>query len=494
MLMGMDERPNRIPDAVPKASSEPLPEISSFLEPFAPLFRRSQSRHSLERYITGLLTDLDRKNCDTIAAAVAGTSTERLQHLLTDADWDSRQLDAARVRSLSEKSPQEGGILVLDDTSFPKKGKSSVGVARQYCGALGKRANCQVVVSAHYVADELQSSRPLHWPVSAQLYLPEGWANDRGRRERAHVPEEVGFRSKPQIALSLVDLSLEWGVPFEVVVADSGYGKYPMFLEGLEERKLPYVSGVESTFGVRRPEEVVAAKEAGAPPYKGRGQPPKERPAPLYTAKEVIESLPEERWQTVVWREGTKGTLSKQMVALRAHRATGSDRHSTTHERVVTAQEGWLIAERPLRRSEKGEDLPDEEELKYYYSSLGADVSLERLAALAKSRWAIEQFYEDAKEECGLGDYQGRRWDGVHRHLALVMVAYSFLMLHSSVTTAGAESSSSSSEKAFFPLGQAHDAAGHPQAGTGVVARRSGEVVRRNRQDKDLSSSQKLTK
>lgn len=486
MLVGMEDHRLNIPDAVPKASTDPLPEIAQFLKPFAPLFRRSQSRHSLERYITGLLTDLDRKNCDTIAAAVAGTSTERLQHLLTDADWDSQELDGARLRSLSEKSP-EGGILVLDDTSFPKQGKSSVGVARQYCGALGKRANCQVVVSAHYVADEPQSSRPLHWPVCAQLYLPESWAKDRQLREKAHIPDEVQFWSKPQIGLSLVDLSGEWGVPFEVVVADSGYGKYPMFLEGLEERKLPYVCGVESTFGVRRPEEVRAAKEAGAPPYRGRGQPPKERPAPLYTAEGVVGSLPEEAWQTVLWREGTKGTLSKQMVALRVHRATGSDRMSTTHERVVTAAEGWLIAERPLRRAAE-EDLPSEEELKYYYSSLAGDVPLERLAALAKSRWAIEQFYEDAKGECGLGDYQGRRWDGLHRHLALVMVAYSFLMLHSSIL---GEDSSSSSEEAFSPLqsGQAHDAASDTQAGTGVVATRSGAVVHRNRSDKDLSPS-----
>jgi SRSO17 transposase len=454
MLVGMEEhRPNRIPDAVPKASTEPLPEIANFLKPFAPLFRRSQSRHSLERYVTGLLTDLDRKNCDTIAAAVAGTSTERLQHLLTDADWDSQELDGARVRFLSARSPK-GGILVLDDTSLPKQGNSSVGVARQYCGALGKRANCQVVLSAHYVADEPGSSRPLHWPVCAQLYLPESWTKDRQLREKAHIPDEVQFWSKPQIALSLVDLSREWGVPFEVVVADSGYGKYPMFLEGLEERKLPYVCGVESTFGVRLPEEVRAAKEAGAPPYKGRGRPPKGRPAPLYTAKEVIGSLPQEAWQTVVWREGTKGTLSKQMVAVRVHRATGSLRHSTTHERVVTAAEGWLITERPLQ-SER-EDLAGEEELKYYYSSLGADVPPERLAALAHSRWAIEQFYEDAKGECGLDDYQGRRWDGLHRHLALVMVAYSFLMLESSVN--GADTSG----EPFSPHGAAHHASGHP--------------------------------
>jgi SRSO17 transposase len=487
MLVGMHESPN-IPDAVPKASTEPLPEISAFLEPFAPLFRRSQSRHSLERYVTGLLTDLDRKNCDTIAAAVAGTSTERLQHLLTDADWDSQELDGARVRSLSGESP-EGGILLLDDTSFPKQGKSSVGVARQYCGALGKRANCQVLVSAQYVADEPESSRPLHWPVGARLYLPEGWANDRGRRERAHVPEGVRFRTKPRIALSLVDLSGEWEVPFDVVVAGSGYGDNPDFLKGLEERKLSYVCGVESTFGVRRPEEVRAAKEAGTPPYKGRGQPPKERPAPLYTAKEVVGSLPRQAWQTVVWREGTKGTLSKRMVAVRVHRATGSARHSTAHERVMTAEEGWLIAERPPRP--EGKDLPSEEELKYYYSSLGADVALERLAALAHSRWAIEQFYEDAKGECGLGDYQGRRWDGLHRHLALSMVAYSFLMLHSSIL-----GEDPSHEEAFSPLfsGQAHDAAGDPQAGTDVVAGGSGGVVRRNREDKDLPSTQELTK
>jgi SRSO17 transposase len=450
MLVGMDHTAN-IPSAVPKASSDPLPEIAEFLEPFASLFRRSQSRNSLERYITGLLTDLDRKNCDTISAALAGTSTERLQHLLTDADWDSLKLDGARVRSLSAKSPK-GGMLVLDDTSFPKQGKASVGVARQYCGALGKRANCQVVVSAEYVADEPESSRPLHWPLSGRLYLPEGWATDLKRREISHVPEEVIFSSKPQIALSLVDLSREWEVPSEVVVADSGYGKYPSFLGGLEERKLSYVCGVESTFGVRLPEEVRAAKEAGAPPYQGRGQPPKERPAPLYTARELIGSLPEEAWRTVSWREGTKGTLSKQMVALRTHRATGSDRHSIDHELVLTAAEGWLIAERALPGQPSSTENEEGEEELNYYSSLGAEVSLERLASLAKSRWAIEQFYEDAKGECGLGDFQGRRWEGLHRHLALSMLAYSFLMLHSSVTR-GAGGDSSSSGEVFFPLG-----------------------------------------
>ena len=437
--------------AIPKASSDPLPELAEFLKPFAPLFRRRQSRQSLERYITGLLTDLGRKNCQTIASAVAGTSTERLQHLLTDAEWDPLELDAARVRLLSKRSPK-GGILILDDTSLPKKGNSSVGVAPQYSGTLGKIANCQILASAEYVADEPSSSTPLHWPICGRLYLPEeSWAKDSERRKRAHVPEEIGFATKPQLALDMVDLARQWEVPFELVVADSGYGKNPAFLEALERRRLPYVCGVERTFGVRLPEEVEAAGAAAPPAYQGRGRPPKARPAPLYTAEDVAGSLSEEAWQVVSWREGTKGMLSKQMVALRVHRATGSqERYSRAHQHVSTGPEGWLIVERPL---------PGEEgDSKYYFSTLPADqLSVERLGALAHSRWVIEQFYEDAKGECGLGDHQGRRWDGVHRHLALVMLTYSFLAVHSSI-----HGEDSQSKKDLFPLRQAHNATGHP--------------------------------
>ncbi len=482
-----------IPVAIPKASSEPLPEIAAFLEPFAPLFRRVQSRQSLERYITGLLTDLDRKNCDTISAALAATSTERLQHLLTDAEWDPLELDAARVRRLSEKSP-EGGILVLDDTSFPKKGTRSVGVARQYCGELGKVANCQVVVSAQYVADEPQSQRPLHWPVSARVYLPEEeWALDPQRRKRAHVPEEVLFETKPQIALCVVDRALAWGVPFEFVVADAGYGDNPNFLEGLEEREVAYVCAIESTFGVRKPEEVVAAEEAGPPPYGGMGHPPKERPAPLYSAEEAIGSVEEEAWAKVSWREGAKGTLSKRMVAVRAHWATGSPRHTTSHSRVRTGREGWLIGERALPDPEEGgEEKQGEEKIKYYFSDLPEDTSLARLAELAHARWNIEQFYEDAKGECGLGDYQGRRWDGLHRHLSLVMLAYSFLMVRSLSSEAEEEPSP---WEGFFPLGgKANDAAGNPPAGVDVAVGGSGGVVHRNGSDKDVQTTQELTK
>jgi len=440
-----------IPIAVAKASPSSLPELDAYLEPFAHLFRRRQSRDSLDRYITGLLTDLGRKNCDTIAAAVAGTSTERLQHLLTDADWDSLALDKERVSGLVTSSPP-GGILVLDDTGLPKQGRASVGVARQYSGTLGKVGNCQVVVSAEYVADEPASSTPLHWPVSAQLYLPESWATQPERRTQGHIPEEVMFHTKPEIALSLVDRARAWGVPFRLVVADAGYGSNPAFLEGLEARQLLYLCGVEKSFGVRLPDEVRVADAAPPPEYGGFGRPPSRRPAPLYTVREIAQSLPDAAWHTIAWRDGTKGPLRKQFAALRVHWATGNpdNGRSVEHHTVRTGPEGWLLVERPL----PGEDG----ELKFYYSNLPADTTLERLVQVAHARWVIEQFYEDAKGECGLDDYQGRLWEGLHRHIALVMLAYSFL---AGQRVAAPEDG----EGVFFPSAAAANAPSRASAG-----------------------------
>jgi SRSO17 transposase len=324
---------------------------------------------------------------------------------------------------LTAASPR-GGVLVLDDTGLPKQGKHSVGVARQYSGTLGRTANCQVVVSAEYLAEPTRS-RPIHWPVSAQLYLHRSWADDPARCARAHVPEAITFQTKPALALALIDRARDWGVPFGTVVADAGYGENPPFLLGLEERGLAYVCAVPSSFGVRRPEEVSAAAATPPPAYQGRGRPRLPRPAPLYTVANCGAALPAEIWQVVSWRAGSTGPLRKQCAALRVHWATGSpvagqSERSINDARVRTAPEGWLLVERPL---------PGEEgETKYYLSNLPADILLRRLVLLAHSRWVVEQFYEDAKGECGLDEYQGRRWDGLHRHLALVMVAYSFLV------------------------------------------------------------------
>ena len=254
-----------------------FPELAAYLEPFAPLFRRSTSRESVERYLTGLLTDLERKNCDTIAAAVAGTSTERLQHLLTDAAWEPQTLDQQRVTALVFQSPRHS-ILVVDDTGLPKQGRASVGVTRQYSGTLGKVANCQVVVSVHYVADEPTSRAPVHWPLTARLYLPEGWATDAARRSKVHVPAEVAFQTKPELALTLVDQARMWGVPFATVVADAGYGDNPAFLQGLDEPAAPlrgggeqYVRGAPASGGPSRcplgaPASTGAGPAAQTPP------------------------------------------------------------------------------------------------------------------------------------------------------------------------------------------------------------------------------------
>jgi SRSO17 transposase len=464
---------------VPQASPDPLPELAAFLRPFARLFRNRQSRVTMERYLTGLLTDLSRKNCDTIAAVVAGTSTERLQHLLTDAAWDPQTLDVVRVQTLSALSPAHG-ILIVDDTGLPKKGAASVGVAHQYSGTLGKQGNCQVVVSAEYVADEPTTQTPLHWPVTAQLYLPQSWAGDPARRRRAHVPADLAFAPKTALALTLVDRARTWGVPFDVVVADAGYGDAPSFLAALEGRQVSAICAVASTFGVRLPEELAAAQEP-VPVLlpRGRGQPKKARPAPRRSAHAVLASLPEAAWQPITWRVGAKGPLRKQVVALRAHWATGSPSHSGTHSRVRTGPEGWLIGERPMPG--------DAGEVKYFFSSLPAETPLDRLVTLAHSRWAIEQFYEDAKGECGLDQYQGRRWDGLHRHLALVMLAYSFLAVHALLPHAA-------SPAGFSPLRSSAHAPRRSSPGARLALPRPGPVADPDQADQDVPAPKKLTK
>jgi SRSO17 transposase len=403
-------------------------------------------------------------------------------------------VDEARVKRLLSLHPVTDGILIFDDTGLPKKGSASVGVAPQYSGTLGKIGNCQVVVSAEYLADDPASATPLHFPVSAQLFLPESWVQDGERRKQAHVPEQLREQTKPEIALGLLDRARAWGVPIQAVVVDAGYGDNPNFLRGLAERRVPYMCAVQSTFGCRLPDEVQATA-AQTPVYGGRGQPRKPRPAPLYTVKELIAALPASAWQTIKWREGTKGTMQVQAVALRVHWATGSSLHSTSHSRVHTGPQGWLLAERPVPAAVVDDPQPtlvepqemQEEQIKYWFSVLPPETSLQRLVLLAHARWVIEQFYEDAKQECGLDHYQGRSWDGLHRHLALVMLAYSFLMFYRLTLPLP-------SGEAFPPLRHTKLAAfrASPSAALAVPGPRS--LAPSHPADRSLPSQQKLTK
>ena len=284
-----------------------------------------------------------------------------------------------------------------------------MGVAPQYCGVLGKKANGQVAVTTVYVDPYFA------WPVNGQLYLPESWANDPARRKRAGIPPSISFQTKPAIALHLIDQAKAAGVPFRIVVGDGGYGDNPAFLDGLEARKLSSVVGVHRDFGVRLPEEVAAAAAQPVPPTKQAGR-PRTHPhpvqvAPLQRADIVLAQPPETAWQTISWRHGTDGPLVKQFIAVRMHRAVGD----------TTGPLGWLIGERP-RPGESGDE-------KYYWSDLPETTPLARLVEVAHRRPGIERFYEDGKGGSGLADYAARKWESFQRHLVIEFLVVSWLTL-----------------------------------------------------------------
>jgi SRSO17 transposase len=213
------------------ASPAALPELDEFVTTFQVRFRRPEGKAAVERYLTGLLTALPNKNCDTMAAAVPGTSAQRLQELLTNMQWDEEDLNRQRVHKMIAEATVGQGVLIFADTGFAKQGKHSVGVARQYSGTLGKVGNCQVAVTCCY------SDPQASWPVAVRLYLPQAWTEDPARCQRARVPAEVTFQTKPQIALALLDQARAWGVPHRCIVADADYGDNPTFLSGLEARR-----------------------------------------------------------------------------------------------------------------------------------------------------------------------------------------------------------------------------------------------------------------
>lgn len=365
------------------ASPTTLPELDKFLSTFQVRFRRPEGEAALERYLTGLLTELPNKNCDTMAEAVPGTSEQRLQEFLTNMHWDEQDLNRQRVEKLIAEATLGNGVLIFDDTGFAKQGKASVGVARQYSGTLGKVGNCQVAVTCCY--DDPHAS----WPVAVRLYLPQAWMEDTERLQRARVPSDVTFQTKPQIALALLDQARSWGVPHRCVVTDADYGDNPHFLSGLEDRHERYVVAIRCDFQVRP---------------KCRGAPPRQR------ADQVLAMVPRRQWRTIRWRQGTKGWLRKKFVAIRAWRITAEGE----------AHIGWLVGERAARGQP--------EEHKFYWSNLPASATLEELVAYAHRRHAIEQFHEEAKEELGWDQYQGRLWPGFHRHAVTVMLALSFLL------------------------------------------------------------------
>jgi SRSO17 transposase len=401
--------------AIPKAGPSPLAELGAFLEPFGRLVRRSESREAMERYATGLLSDLSRKTASDMGRSIPGTNGQRLQEFLTNTPWSSEAMDEMRIRFMTERASVGDGVVVIDDTGLPKKGRGSVGVGRQYSGTLGRVDNCQVVVTTHYV------DRVFDWPINARLYLPRPWTEDGERREKARIPENVEFETKGLIGLRLLDQARAAGLKPRAVVADAGYGDQPPFVGGLEARNMPYLVAVGSAQHFRSAEAVFQDEgDVLQPPYQGKGRPRKsitlEDRISTQTTAELLEALPEEAWHTVAWREGTRGALVKRATRIRVFRSGLRGSHLPS--------EGWLVGERPL---------PGRQGDPKFYLAWGLDaLSLEELLELAHVRWVIERFYQDAKGELGFDDYEGRLWPGLHRHLALVMVAHSFLTLKQS--------------------------------------------------------------
>jgi SRSO17 transposase len=366
---------------LPRAPEAPLPELAEFLAPLEVHFTQRPSAKSLERYVTGLLTEHPTKNCDTLAQVLPGTSEQRLQYLLTDMAWDHDDLNRQRVRRMRELPTEGDAVLLFDDTGFAKQGMRSVGVQRQYSGTLGRTGNCQVAVTCHY------AERTLAWPVAVRLYLPKRWAEDRDLRRAAHVPDGVRFQTKPQLALALLDEARELEVAHACITVDADYGDKPSFLNALEARDEAYVVAIAVDF-------TVAATRTSEP----------------QRADVLLQGVPLRAWEPVVWAEGAKGDLHAKAYALRGYRVDSDGRRHV----------GWLIGQRPSR----GQRGPR----KYFWSNLGPQVALETMLEYAHRRHWIEQYYEEAKGELGWDQFQGRRYDAFHRHAVTVMLSYSFLV------------------------------------------------------------------
>lgn len=370
-------------------------------------------RHAgLKGYCTGLILPGPRKSVEPMAARIdplhASARHQALHHFVAQAQWsDAEMLRRVAQWVVPKMDCSAGGFWIIDDTAFPKKGQHSVGVARQYCGVLGKQDNCQVAVSIS-LANEQASV-----PVAYRLYLPKPWADDAARRRKAGVPDEVKFATKNEIALAQLETLLAQGAPRHCVLADAGYGVDTAFRHRLSELGLPYVVGITSSVVVWPPGvEPLPPKR-----YRGTGRPPvmprrTARRQPL-SVKALAQQLPASALQTVSWREGTNETLSSRFAAMRVRHAGGNAGRARLHP------EQWLLIEWPAG---------DAEPLKYFLSNLPADTAINDLVAAAHMRWRIERDYQDLKQELGLGHYEGRGWRGFHHHAALTIAAYGFLI------------------------------------------------------------------
>ncbi len=391
-----------MPSAV--ATREPYErEFDRWIEPILEAFQHKVRRKWAPLYLRGLLAPGDRKSVEPMAGRVAPDDVAQLHHFVAASSWDCGPIEDVLAAKANGLVGGKDAHLIIDDTALPKKGDLSVGVAHQYCGALGKQANCQVFVSTTLARDEIPVA------VGLRLFLPEAWAVDEKRRAKAYVPSDVVHRPKWRIALEEIDRLIACGVEFGDVLADAGYGTCAEFRNGLSERQLLWTVGIVSNQGLYSTDvRIEHPPTTGPGPKRIRGVPSEK----TISAEKRIAALGPRAFRSVTWRRGTKGPLRAPFAAVRVRVGDGARVKDGVH---LPGDEVWLIAEKRV------------DEIRYYLSNRPATTSLKTLAASVKARWACEQGHQQMKEELGLDHFEGRSWHGLHHHAVLTMIAFAFL-------------------------------------------------------------------
>ena len=392
------------------------PGVDEYMAPFMGFFRNIRGHALAESYVCGLLMDGERKSVEPMSERV-NASERSMQRLLTHVKWDEQGVLSAFQEMMLAVTSDSMGLFLIDDTSFPKKGRESVCVARQYCGAVGKTDNCQVGVSMSYVGQGVA------WPFGMKLFVPESWdSNDAEcilRRAKTKMPDSVRYRPKWRIALELLDEARARQVPHWAVIADSWYGNIPEFRQELVRRGERYILGVYTDTQVFLESPTF---EHVPPSENKRGRPRKKTVNVIATNPEPIKvcavgtAIADDAWERLTIRQDSRNKpLVVEAVSLRVYPAHGW-RNGVVHEDV------WLLIER--RHLSKGEV-----ELRYFFSNMPQTVPTLDLARFNHERYWIEHGYQQLKEELGLDHHEGRSWPGWHRHVLLTFLAYGYLTL-----------------------------------------------------------------
>ena len=389
-------------------------ELERWLKPFLDRLDHKARRRMCPLYVAGLIGPGDRKSVQPMAARLAPGGYDQLHHFIADGVWDAAPLELELLIQADRLVGGKDAVLVIDDTAMPKKGERSVGVAPQYASALGKTANCQTLVSLTLARGEVPVM------VALRLFVPESWTSDPVRLKRAGVPVEYRTaRTKPEIALAEIDRVMAAGVRFGCVLADAGYGLSAPFRQGLTARRLAWAVGIP------RHLKVYPVGVQLIWPVAARGR-PRRRHVPDILSMPAEDMLANAKWQNISWRTGTKGKLKARFAAVRVRIADGPpQRIRDKGQQHLPGEEAWLIGEHRTSG-----------EKKYYLANLPAGTDLRTLAATIKARWICEQAHQQLKEELGLDHFEGRSWQGLHRHALMTMIAYAFLQ-HRRLTKAG---------------------------------------------------------